>query len=99
MCCTGEVRLHQEARFQTQGSVYGLHMMRGGLLSACGGDSRASWAAVFDQSGQTQANLQLPRGCRPLGMYELNNHMVLTDGVNNCLQVCQPLHHAGFLSL
>ena len=92
---TGEVTLHEEAMFKAAGrSVYGLYMMRSGLLAACGGGFSTYWAAMYNVSGQQQARLQLPEGCKPRGMMELGSHLLLTDNNNKCLQVWQPLQEA-----
>ena len=99
VCYTGEVRLHEEARFKAAGrDVEGLYMMRGGHLAACGGRG-TYWAAMYDRYGQIQARLQLPEGCVPWGTVELGSHLLLTDINNNCIQVWQPLQHASSLSL
>ena len=82
-CCTGEVRLHQEARFRAKGFVRGLCMARDRYLVAFG----TKWAAVFDRSGQQQARLQLPTGCKLRGVIKLGSHLVLTDMKHNSLQV------------
>ena len=101
VCCTGEVKLHEEAtnQFKAAGSVTGLTMAAGDVLVACGTRSiyPTSWATVYDMAGQQKAELHIPHGCTPFDVVELGSHLLLTDLGNKCLQVLQPLQHAATL--